>query len=435
MHDLPVGPGLAIVALLLFLNALFVAAEFSYVSVRRTQMQRLAADGNRRAGRVLGALTNLDYYVAASQLGITIASVVLGAIGEPVIAGLIEPPIESVVGSFAPAIAHSFAIACAFLLVTALHMVFGEFVPKTIALQRPVGTTLWLAAPMAAFVAVFGPAITALNSTGNWLLKLLGFHVRPIGDELLAAEDLAMTLESSVTAGLISRQEFDLARNTLALSTLSAADLMTPRGDIVAIAEQADRREVFDVFARNRHTRYPVYQRDIDDIIGVVDAKQIVLDWTNEQRDWRASIQPPLVLPETVTVEQIVTAAQSEGATLIVLADEYGGTAGLVSVFDIVEFLAGELPDEFTTEPEGFTLLPNGDYQISGLASLVDLAMKTGVETPEIEAHTIGGLMMERLQRIPAVGDQVRLDGYWLRVTAMDGQRVDQLRMTRAANE
>lgn len=198
---------------------------------------------------------------------------------------------------------------------------------------------------------------------------------------------------------------------------------MTPRGEIVAIAEQADRREVFDVFARNRHTRYPVYQRDIDDIIGVVDAKQIVLDWTNEQRDWRTNIQPPLVLPETVSVEQIVTAAQSEGVTLIVLADEYSGTAGVITVTDIASRLI--LNANAIREIRAGRYLVAGDTNLEELEAALEITLLDDDEPRDFE--TLGGLIMAELNRVPQTGDEVQLGDLRLRVTVMRGRRVMQV--------
>jgi CBS domain containing-hemolysin-like protein len=427
---LPTGPGLLLVAALLLLNGLFVAAEFSYVTVRRNQIQRAASDGNRSARRVLGALNNLDYYVAASQLGITMASIALGFLGEPVIARLIEPPIESLVGGFAPAVAHTAAIATAFILITAMHIVIGEFAPKTIALQKPAGTALWLSRPMSIFVKIFGPAITALNATGNGLLRLVGFDLKPITDAPLAAEDLAMSLESSASAGLISRREFSLARNTLRLSALAASDLMVPRSEVTGIPHNASREVVLQTFAQHHHTRYPIYRNDLDNIVGVLNAKEVVLDWMTAGSDWRAHIRPPLVLPQSVEIEVALAAARAEGATLIVLADEYGGTAGIISVFDIVEFLAGELPDEFEGEEAEIRRLRGGAHIYPGLTHLMTLEADLDATIPEVDSHTIGGLVMELLDKVPQVDDEVRIDGHLIRVLAMDGHRVDQVMIT-----
>jgi CBS domain containing-hemolysin-like protein len=427
---LPTIPGLLLVAALLCLNGLFVAAEFAFVAVRRSQIQRAASAGSGSARRVLGALNNLDYYVAAFQLGITMASIGLGWLGEPVIAHLVEPPIEELVGGIAPAFAHTVAIATAFLLVTSLHLIFGEATPKSIALQKPTGTAMWLSGPMSIFARVFGPVITVLNKTTRGILRLVGFDPQPITDAPLAAEDLAMSLESSASAGLISRRELSLARNTLRLSALTASDLMVPRNEVDGIAYSASREEILQAFAQFHHTRYPVYGNGLDDIVGVLNAKEIVLDWTTPGSDWRTHIRPPLVLPETVGIEAALATARADSQTLIVLADEFGGTAGIVSVFDIVEFLAGELPDEFEDEGADVRRLPGGAVVFSGLTHLLTLETDLDLTLPEVDAHTVGGLVMELLGKVPKAGDELTLDGYIVRVLSMDGNRVDQVMMT-----
>lgn len=426
MTELPVLLGLFLVALFLVLNGLFVAAEFAYVTVRRSQMEHMAEDGNRRASRVVRSLGNLDYYVAASQLGITMASIALGYLGEPVVAHLIEPPVEDLIGSFAPAVSHTVAIGTAFVLITGLHIVFGEFVPKSIALQRPGGTVLWLALPMAVFVWIFGPLIAFLNATGNFLLRLIGFELKPIGENVLATEDLALTLESSATAGLISRRELNLARNALTLTNLTAADLMVPRNEVVGIPIDATTQDVLDIFAEHRHTRYPVFDGDLDNVAGVLNAKDLVLDWVGAD-NWQEHVHDPLVLPDSVKIEHAFSVAQAQGEMMIVLVDEFGGTSGIISVFDIIEFLAGDLPDEFAQEQRDVRRRADGSYILSGLTRLVDIETDLNLELPEVEAHTVGGLVMEYLERIPMVGDEVRVNGYLIRVLAMDANRVDEV--------
>lgn len=429
MDNLPALPGLAVVALLLLLNAIFVATEFAFVTTRRTRIEQLAAEGNVPARRVRKALRNLDYYVAASQLGITMASIALGFVGEPVLAHLIEPPVEALAGAFAPAIAHAVAIGVAFALITALHIVLGQFVPKTIALQKPDGTAMALALPIEIFTRIFGPAIWLLNQTGNVLLSLLGMRIEPLGDKPLAAEDLALTLESSASAGLISRPELEIARRAIQVSSVPARELMVPRSEMVAIPVEAGREEVLEVLADHRHTRYPVYEERIDNIVGVLDAKDLLLDDTREAPSLRAYIRPPVVLPESVPAVQALAEAQAARAQLVVLADEYGGTAGIVSIFDMVEYMAGEFPDEYETPEDELRRNPDGSITMDGLARLTELEQRLGFGFPEVHAETMGGLVTTLLGRIPSPGDEARLDGYIARVEQMDGRRVGRVRL------
>lgn len=419
--------GLVLVVILLALNALFVAAEFAYITVRRTQMQHLASEGNRGARRILGALSNLDFYVAASQLGITMATLGIGFLGEPAIASVVEPPIESLVGGFAPAFSHTIAIAVAFVFATVLHIVLGEFAPKSIALQQPGRTAMWLSLPMEIFVRIFRPFIWALNATGNGLLRLMGFEIKPVGDEPLRAEDLALTLESSASAGLISRRELDLSRNTLRLTGLDVADLMVPRTDMAGIPIDATREDIVRIFATHRFTRYPVYDGSLDNIVGVLDAKNVVYDLGDPDEDWRDNIMPPLILPESVSVEQALAVAREHKRSLIILADEFGGTAGLLSVFDVVEFLAGHLPDEYDSAPRRLRYLDDGSMLAPGLLHLSELEEELGIELPDVDAHTLGGLIMELTGRVPEPGDEVTVGGYRLRVSEMDHNRVEEV--------
>ncbi len=419
--------GLILVAVLLALNALFVAAEFAFISVRRSQMQRLAADGNRAARRTLAAVSNLDFYVAAAQLGITMAMLVLGILGEPVVASLIEPPVERLVGEFAPAFSHTIAIAAAFIFINILHIVLGEFVPKTIALLQPGKTAMAISLPMEIFVRVFRPGIWLINATGNRLLRMIGFDMSPISDEPLRPEDLAMTLESSASAGLISRRELDLSRNTLRLTTLHVGDLMVPRTEVVGIPIDATREEIVRTFAIHRFTRYPVYDGQLDHLIGVLDVKQAVYALPDSEQDWRDDIQEPLIVPETLTIEQALAEARLQKQSLIIVADEFGGIAGIMSLSDVIEFLAGHMPDEHETVTNRLDYLGDGSIDAPGLLHLVELEDELAINLPEVEAHTIGGMIMELTGSIPAVGDEVRVESYLIRVTKMDNNRVDRV--------
>jgi len=425
---LPPLPGLLLVAALLALNAIFVAAEFSYVTVRRTQVQHLAATGDARARSLLGALQNLDFYVAASQLGITMATIALGFLGEPVLAELIEPPIEALVGPVAPALAHTVAIAVAFGVVTALHIIIGEFVPKSIALAAPDKTALWLVYPMAIFVRAFRPMIWALNASGFALLRLIGVDLKPVGDEPLRIEDIAFSLETSASAGLISRRELDLTRNALRLTSITASDLMVPRNEIVAIPLDASTDEVRRTFAEHRYTRYPVYRESLDEIVGILNVKEAVFG-LSRHADWRADIQPPLVLPESITIENALSAARQARSPMIVLVDEFGGTAGIITIFDVVQYLAGGLPDEYHVGSPEIQPGPDASFVISGQLPLVEFADEFDIELPDVESHTVGGMLSELLQRIPAEGDELALEHHLLRVLSVEGHRVERVQV------
>lgn len=418
--------GLAIVAALLVLNAIFVAAEFAYVTVRRTRVQQLAERGSVPARRIIHALGNLDFHVAASQLGITMASIALGVFGEPVLASLIEPPIESVVGSFAPALSHVVAIAVAFILITSLHIVFGEFVPKTIALQRPEDTALKIASPMALFVKIFRPAIWMLNASGNGVLRLLGMQVTPIEEETLEVEDLSMTLESSAATGVISRQEMYLTRHVLQLASVSAEAILIPRNELITLPWDSSREHVLTTFARYRHTRCPVYRESIDDVVGILDIKDIL--FLEGDFDWHEYIREPLLLAESVSLERMLEDASDAETAMVILIDEYGGVAGAATIFDAIEFLAGHFPDEFDLGTGPIQRQRGGVLIIDGLVSIADFEEEFETKLPDASSHTVGGLMMECLGRVPNVGDSVVFQDYTAEILEMDEHRVASLR-------
>lgn len=426
--------GLPIVAFLLLANAIFVATEFALVTVRRTRINQLAADGSRPARRVKTALGNLDYYIAAAQLGITMASIALGFVGEPVLARIIEPPVEALVGAFAPAIAHTLAIAVAFLFVTSLHIIIGEFIPKTIALEEAERTSLLISLPLHMFVRMFGPVIWALNKAGNFLLRLLGMEIRPLGDSPLTAEDLALTVETSASAGLISRRELSLTRHLLNLSQLESRELMTPRSKIVAVDREASWDDVAAILAERPLTRYPVYRHSIDDIVGILDAKRVLLaEEESARHGWRDRVQDAVVLPESVNANTTLETMRRRGARMAILVDEYGGTAGLITQFDIVRFLAVDLPDEGDAGDRHLVQWDGtSPISINGLVPMSEVVESLGIDDPDSDSATLGGFIAELRKGIPAVGEEVVHDGITFRVTEMDQYRVARVEAGRA---
>jgi CBS domain containing-hemolysin-like protein len=424
--SIPALVGLPLVVALLLANAIFVATEFALVTVRRTRIDQLASEGQASARRVKKALGNLDYYIAAAQLGITMASIALGFFGEPVLARFIEPPVEAIVGSFAPAISHTIAILVAFGFVTSLHIIFGEFVPKTIALEQSERTSLAISLPLEIFVRIFSPVIWALNHIANSLLRLLGMDIRPLGDNPLTAEDLALTVESSATAGLISRRELSLTRHLLLLYQIESRELMVPRSRMVTLDAQSTWEEIAPVFAERPLTRYPVLGDSVDNIVGILDAKRLLLHSDDDVRThWQQHIQPALVLPETLAANSALEAIRKQRASMAILVDEYGGTAGLITLFDIVRFLAEDLPgDEDSIDRQVETWDGVSPMVLDGLAPLSEVIIALGVEDPDSDAATLGGFVTGLRNGIPSEGDTVEYEHLQFRVLAMDHYRV-----------
>ncbi|MGI8829628.1 MAG: hemolysin family protein [Candidatus Limnocylindria bacterium] len=427
------GPliGFALVAALIFANGVFVATEFAYIAARRHRIEQRASRGSRAAGVVLRAMDGLDRYIAASQLGITMASIALGFIGEPILAAAIEPPLVALIGSFAPAAAHAVAVAIAFSLITALHIIFGELAPKTIALQRPEGTAVWVAWPMRVFVGVFGIAVNLLNGTGNLVLRLVGVEVTPLGGERsLGARDLAYAFESSASVGTISRGELQLARRALSLGEVTIRRLMVPRGEVVVLEEGLDRDDVLGVIARYGRTRYPVVRDSLEQPIGILDAKEVVLAPAGST--WTELVRPITMLPDSTTVGRAIEQLGQAGQQAALVIDEFGTVDGLLSLGDVLEFVAGPLPDDRQRRRRVPRELADGRWEVPGqyaLAAASEEPLRLVVKSTS--AETIGGLIAELLQRMPKVDDVVDLPGARLHVRALRGRRVTSVEVER----
>ena len=440
MFDLSMALGLVAVLALVAANGLFVATEFAYVAVRRTRVEQLASGGHARARLLLGSLGRLDTYIAATQLGVTMCSLALGWVGEPALAGLLEPPLERLLGGVAgTAAAHTIAVAVAFAAITTLLIVFGELAPKQMALARAERTALWMAAPMAVFARVFRPFIWALNGMGLGVARLAG--VRPAADAeaTLAPEELEIVMEASERAGLLSTAELLLARRGLEFGEIQASRIMVPRTEVVAIDAAATLAEALATVTAHPHRRYPVSEGDLDHVLGLLDAMDLLQLARAEDADadWRALAQPVVAIPETVSVEVAVTEMRDRGAKLVVLIDEHGGASGILSGDDVLARLLGRWHDASRPRTgERVRRLPNGNLLLDGLALVADLEAAAGIDIAGDgeDFDTVGGLVMARLGRIPAVGERFREAGYEFQVTAMEGRRVARVLARRAAS-
>ena len=439
MFDLSVTLGLAAVLALVAANGLFVATEFAYVAVRRTRVEQLASAGHARARLLLGSLGRLDMYIAATQLGVTMCSLALGWVGEPALAGVLAPPLERLLGGVAgTAAAHTIAVTIAFIAITALLIVFGELAPKQMALARAERTALWMAAPMAVFARVFRPFIWALNGMGLAVARLAG--VRPVADaeSTLAPEELEIVMEASERAGLLSTAELLLARRGLEFGEIQASRIMVPRTEVVAIDAAASLEEALATVTAHPHRRYPVSEGDLDHVLGLLDAMDLLRLAREDggDADWRALARPVVAIPETVSVEVAVTEMRDRGAKLVVLIDEHGGASGILSGDDVLARLLGRWHDASRPRTgERVRRLPNGNLLLDGLALVADLEAAAGIDIAGDgeDFDTVGGLAMARLGRIPAVGERFREGGYEFQVTAMEGRRVTRVLARRAA--
>lgn len=422
--------GLGVVAILIAANGVFVATEFAYVTARRARLAERAESGDGTARVALEGMRNLDRYIASSQLGITMASIALGFVGEPILAHAIEPSLERLVGSVAPAAAHAIAVAIALFLITAAHLIFGEMAPKTVALQKPESVALFVAWPMRLFTLIFGPVISLLNGTGNLVLRLVRIPVTPIGHDMqLSAQDLAYAFESSASVGVISRRELFLGRRALSLGEVPIRNLMLPRDGIRTIDIAADRAEVLRQVGEHRRSRYPVVRGSLDDVVGLIDVKRLLLGTPGE--DWRTAVVPIVYLPDSTTAGRAIEVLGGASDQLVLVTDEYGNVDGMLGLVDVLEFLAGPLPDERDDRDREPRRIGAGRYLVPGLYRLEraregPLKLSIG----ETDFETIGGLMAARLQRVPRVGDRVQVGDRTIRVVEMVERRVHLVEVT-----
>ncbi|HEX2910749.1 MAG TPA: hemolysin family protein [Chloroflexia bacterium] len=435
--------GLSAVFVLVALNGFFVAAEFALVSVRRTRVEQLVAEGNAAAKTVHKAISNLDNYIAATQLGITLASLALGWVGEPALAHLVEPIFGFFLpGGVASPLSHTVAIAVSFILITTLHIVMGELAPKSVALQRTEGTALFVARPLELFRKIFRPFIWFMNAAGQLAVRLIGLDSADEHSKVHSVEELEMLVRESREAGYLDRDEEVLLRRVFDFGDKSARQVMIPRTEIVGVPEEATLEMLISLAADERYTRYPVYHESLDKILGVIHVKDLFglvrKGFSPEQgfQTFKLSqiMRPVLTVPDTLHVADLLPQMRLRQVHMAVIIDEYGGTAGIVTLEDILEEIVGDVRDEFDTKESGvqaeYEAGPDGSTLISGLYLLQDAVERFNLTVDEEELDeydTLGGYIQGRLGRIPKIGDEVVLENYALEVTEMDGLRVDRI--------
>ncbi len=430
--------------LLVLANGFFVATEFALVSVRRTRMQQLAAEGNHRAHQVLGELQQLDTYIAATQLGITIASLGLGWIGEPAVATLIEPLIGSL--GFIPeatrgAITHTISFAIAFSFITTLHIVLGELAPKSIALQRPEQTALWAAGPIHFFYLALRPAIVFLNTIGNAVVRLIGIEPASGHQLVQSAEELRLAVEASREAGLVEDSAHDLVDRALLFPDLEAQHAMVPRTEMAAVPFNSSLDDVVQTALQTGHTRLPVYNGNLDHIVGVVNVKRLLpqvlanreTNGTQRSRPFRlAEVMTEVVaIPDTAPASALLPQLRDAHTPMAIVIDEYGGTAGLITLVDLVESLVGEITDELEPVSTNGQLTADGSFSLDGLTTLLEAKEFYDLDLEDdADVETVGGYVFSRLGRPAAIGDEVATaDGHVLRTEELDGLRVARVRV------
>jgi CBS domain containing-hemolysin-like protein len=422
---------LVVIMGLVLLNGLFVAAEFAIIGVRQSRVEQLAAEGNATAIKLREILTKpgqQDRYIATAQLGITLASLGLGMYGEPAIAHVLEGPLHDWLG-LQGAIVHTISFVIALSLMTYLHVVVGEMVPKSLALQDAERVAIALNAPMTLFRRLFGVAIVALNQLGLLILRLMRVPPPGAGSRLHTPDELELIVSESAAAGILAGPELQLVSNIFDLSERRVADIMTPRPRVAAIPLSTSESALVASALEASHTRLPVYNGTLDQIAGVLHLKDFVQRRLQGQPfDLATLLKPPLVVPESLYAEGLLDLFRTSRRHLAVVIDEYGGTAGVVTLEDLLEEIVGEVQDEFDIDEEApLVELAPGHWRVAGGLPIADLPdpLASSMIAPGIT--TVAGWVLLQLNRPPQEGDEVQVEEMIVRVEQVTGLRIDWL--------
>jgi CBS domain containing-hemolysin-like protein len=422
------------VALLVLGNGFFVAAEFSLVSVRKTRIAELVARGEAGAETVQKAISDPDSVIAATQLGITLSSLALGWIGEPALSNLILPIVELFPADIQSEVSHTISAFIAFSIITFLHVVIGELAPKSIALQNPERTSLAIAQPTLWAEKLFKPAIWVLNGAGNWVLRVIGIDPAAGHQLVHSVEELKMIVDSSAQGGAVEADERELLVAVFAFGDLLVRQVMIPRTEIIAVEADTSISDIISLISESTYTKFPVFEDNLDNIQGIVHVKDllnVILSPGSDKIVARDLAREPIYVPETAKVNALLRQMRDNRRHIAIVLDEYGGTAGMVTLEDLLEELVGEVSDPFDKDQPEIQTLPDGSSLIDGLTLIEDVNEKLGVELHNPDYDTIAGYVMGKLGRIPKVNDMVEIDTVRFRVEEMDGMRIDRLSFTR----
>ena len=422
-----------IILFLLFVNAFFVAAEFSLVKVRKTRLEQLCNEGNSNAKKAMKLVNDVNRMLAAAQLGVTIASIALGWVAESTIVQIIEP----VINFFAHGAisAHIVAVPISFVLVTYFHVLVGEQLPKCISLRHPETISLLIATPMDIFITLFKPFVWFMEVSGNKLLSAC--HANSEDASLVhSTEELDMLVDASYNEGVLNETEAEMLHNMFKFSDLMAKQVMLPRTDMVCIPNDITYEELNKVALENQYTRYPVYEENIDKILGFIHVKDLYsLAMTKEDYSINKLIRPLILIPETMTLDNLIIEFKKRHCQIAVVIDEFGGTSGLITLEDVLEEIIGDVQDEFDEEIEadieeiGENLyIANAMMRIDEVVEFFDLN-ESLFEEDDVE--TIAGLVVKLLGRIAEVGDSVSFNGLVFTVKEVDGARITKLQIYR----
>jgi CBS domain containing-hemolysin-like protein len=424
---------LVAVLILVLANGFFVAAEFSLVSVRNTRIAELVAQGNVSAIAVQKALQNPDRVIAATQLGITISSLGLGWIGEPALAHLLLPIVNLLPASIQSGVSHTISAVLAFLIITFLHVVVGELAPKSIALQYPEKTSLIVAGPTLWTEWIFKPAIWALNGAGGLLLRLAGIQPAT-GHELVhSVAELKMLVTASAEGGVVEADEREMLHAVFDFGELLVRQVMIPRTEIVGVEADLPLEYITALVNESTYTKFPVYDDDLDQILGILHVKDLLLAMQTpgwESLTSRSLVREPIYVPETISVGTLLHQFRSNRQHIAIVLDEFGGTAGLVTLEDLVEEIVGEVSDPFDHFTPEIQPLADGTFLIDGLTLIEEVNERLGLKLEDRAYDTIAGYVLGKMGHIPRAKEFVEEGGLRFQVEAMDGMRISRLSLS-----
>lgn len=443
--------GLLIVAVLILLNGFFVATEYALVSSRPTRIDQLAAQGNRAARLVQKAKVNPTLFISGTQLGVTVASLVLGWLGEDAFARVLLPPLGWVGGLLSPYLgslaflaaaitAQGIATLLALVCITFFQVVLGEQVPKILALQKAEPYILFAVLPMQVLLRIFGPFISLLYLFTNAVLRLLGREFRADESGVHSPEELQLLVSRTARAGLMTVPERELVQRAFNFGDLTAGEAMVPRTEVVGLSQDASLDAAIQLALRYRHSRFPVYDGTIDNVVGVLSTKDLLAAAARQPARGatppgrvKRLMRPPVIVPEGAPVSEVLARMKAARQPVAVILDEFGGTAGIVTLKDLVARLLGEVGDEYTPASQDVRVLADSSVLVDGLALVEDVNQQLGAHFDTSEVDTVGGLLFARLGQRPHMGDEADLgSGYSGRVERLDGLRIALVRLVPA---
>ncbi|MGQ9597821.1 MAG: hemolysin family protein [Anaerolineae bacterium] len=419
---------------LVAMNGFFVVAEFALVSVRRSRIDELIAQDHPRARIVRKALSDPDRFIAATQLGITLASLGLGWVGEPTFASLLAPLLRVLPARWDEALVHSIAAGVAFALITFLHVVLGELAPKSVALQYPEQASLAVSRPILLAETLFRPAIWLLNGTGNGLLKLLGLETVKGHQQVHSVEELKILMHEAQQGGTIAAQQEEMLQKVFEFGERQVYEVMIPRPDVIGVEAKATIQDLLSLFAESSHARFPVYEENLDNIVGIVAIKDVLRalaqDPAHIDTPVRSLVRPAHFVPETVAVSDLLADMRASHNQMAIIIDEYGGTAGIVTLEELVEEIVGRLSDELFAGEEPMVRINEHTVEIDAQLRVDEVNDQLHLSLPEGEEYeTVAGLILFQLQRIPIVGDTLRLGNLELCVSQMKGPKIERIQI------